>query len=154
MNNRNKPSRLFLPVLLLALLLCSPAQAFEHFTVNDIRVEGLQRISAGTVFNYLPVKIGQTMDTGASVRAIRALFSTGFFDDVRLEREGDVLVVFVRERAAISSIKLQGNKDLDSEELLTGLKEIGLAEGRVFDRSLLEKVEQELQRQYLSLIHI
>jgi outer membrane protein insertion porin family len=150
MNNRIKPSCLFVPVLLLALLLCSPARAFEPFTVDDIRVEGLQRISAGTVFNYLPVKIGQTMDTGASVRAIRALFSTGFFDDVRLEREGDVLVVFVRERAAISSIKLQGNKDLDSEELLTGLKEIGLAEGRVFDRSLLEKVEQELQRQYFS----
>ncbi len=150
MKYRIQPSSLFLPVLLLALLLCGPARAFEPFTVDDIRVEGLQRISAGTVFNYLPVKIGQTMDTGASVSAIQALFKTGFFEDVRLEREGDVLVVFVRERAAISSIELQGNKDLDSEELLSGLKEIGLAEGRVFDRSLLEKVEQELQRQYFS----
>ncbi len=150
MKYRIHPSSLFLPVLLLALLLCGPARAFEPFTVDDIRVEGLQRISAGTVFNYLPVKIGQTMDTGASVSAIQALFKTGFFEDVRLEREGDVLVVFVKERAAISSIELQGNKDLDSEELLSGLKEIGLAEGRVFDRSLLEKVEQELQRQYFS----
>ncbi|MBT8117636.1 MAG: outer membrane protein assembly factor BamA, partial [Gammaproteobacteria bacterium] len=150
MKYRIQPSSLFLPVLFLALLLCGPARAFEPFTVDDIRVEGLQRISAGTVFNYLPVKIGQTMDTGASVSAIQALFKTGFFEDVRLEREGDVLVVYVRERAAISSIELQGNKDLDSEELLSGLKEIGLAEGRVFDRSLLEKVEQELQRQYFS----
>ncbi|MGB5260280.1 MAG: outer membrane protein assembly factor BamA [Gammaproteobacteria bacterium] len=150
MNNRIKPSTLLLPVLLLALMLCGPVRAFEPFSVDDIRVEGLQRITAGTVFNYLPVKIGQTMDTGTSVRAIQALFKTGFFDDVRLEREGNVLVVFVRERAAISSIELQGNKDLDTEELLGGLKEIGLAEGRVFDRSLLEKVEQELQRQYFS----
>ena len=150
MKYRIQPSSLILPVLLLALLLCGPARAFEPFTVDDIRVEGLQRISAGTVFNYLPVKIGQTMDTGASVSAIQALFKTGFFEDVRLEREGDVLVVFVQERAAISSIELKGNKDLDSEELLSGLKEIGLAEGRVFDRSLLEKVEQELQRQYFS----
>ncbi len=150
MHNRIKSHGLIIPALLLALLLCSPVQAFEPFTVSDIRVEGLQRISAGTVFNYLPVKTGQVLDTGASVRAIRALFKTGFFDDVRLERDGDVLVVYVRERAAISSIKLEGNQDLDTEELLAGLKDIGLAEGRVFDRSLLEKVEQELQRQYFS----
>jgi outer membrane protein insertion porin family len=145
-----KPSSLILPVLLIALLLCAPARAFEPFTVEDIRVDGLQRISAGTLFNYLPVQIGQTMDSGTSVRAVRALFKTGFFDDVRLERDGNILVVSVRERAAISSIELQGNKDLNTEELLAGLEEIGLAEGRVFDRSLLEKVEQELQRQYFS----
>ncbi|MDH5470843.1 MAG: outer membrane protein assembly factor BamA, partial [Gammaproteobacteria bacterium] len=132
MHNRIKSHGLIIPALLLALLLCSPVQAFEPFTVSDIRVEGLQRISAGTVFNYLPVKTGQVLDTGASVRAIRALFKTGFFDDVRLERDGDVLVVYVRERAAISSIKLEGNQDLDTEELLAGLKDIGLAEGRVF----------------------
>ena len=150
MNIHLKPLSLILPVLLVALLLSTPARAFESFTVEDIRVEGLQRISAGTLFNYLPVEIGQTMDSGASVRAVRALFKTGFFDDVRLERDGNVLVVSVRERAAISSIKLQGNKDLNTEELLAGLEEIGLAEGRVFDRSLLEKVEQELQRQYFS----
>lgn len=136
--------------LLLLLMLGSTANAFESFTVTDIQVEGLQRISAGTVFNYLPVTIGQRMDTATSVTAISALFKTGFFDDVRLERRGDVLVVVVRERAAISSIKLEGNQDLDTDELLDGLKQIGLAEGRVFDRSLLEKVEQELQRQYFS----
>lgn len=139
-----------LGMLLLGCCLCGPAYAFDPFTVTDIRVEGLQRISAGTVFNYLPVKVGQTLDTNGSVDAVTALFKTGFFDNVYLERDGDVLVVFVSERAAISSIKLEGNQDLESKELLDGLKQIGLAEGRVFDRSLLEKVEQELQRQYFS----
>jgi outer membrane protein insertion porin family len=124
--------------------------AFEPFEVKDIRVEGLQRISAGTVFNSLPIKLGQTVDTEDSIAAVSALFATGFFNDVRLERDGDVLVVFVKERAAISSIEIEGNQDLDTEELLEGLKQIGLAEGRVFDRSLLDKVEQELQRQYFS----
>jgi outer membrane protein insertion porin family len=137
-------------VLLLALLLSGTAHAFEPFKVLDIRVEGLQRISAGTVFNYLPVKVGQTIDTADSIAAIQALFKTGFFNDIYLERDGDVLVVFVEERAAISSIEIEGNKDLDTEELLEGLEQIGLAEGRVFDRSLLEKVTQELQRQYFS----
>jgi outer membrane protein insertion porin family len=136
--------------LLLALLLSGTVHAFEPFKVLDIRVEGLQRISAGTVFNYLPVKVGQTIDTEDSIAAIRALFKTGFFNDVYLERDGDVLVVFVEERAAISSIEIEGNKDLETEELLDGLKQIGLDEGRVFDRSLLEKVEQELQRLYFS----
>ena len=137
-------------VLLLTLFLCGLAQAFAPFKVLDIRVEGLQRISAGTVFNYLPIKVGQTIDVEDTVFAVKALFKSGFFNDVSLERDGSVLVVFVKERAAISSIELEGNKDLDSEELLEGLKEIGLAEGRVFDRSLLEKVEQELRRQYFS----
>jgi outer membrane protein insertion porin family len=137
-------------MLLLACCLSTAAHAFEPFLVQDIRVEGLQRISAGTVFNYLPVKIGQTIDTNDSIAAVKALFKTGFFNDVYLERDGDVLVVYVKERAAISSIEIEGNKDLDTEELLEGLKQIGLAEGRVFDRSLLEKVEQELSRQYFS----
>ncbi|MDH3980075.1 MAG: outer membrane protein assembly factor BamA [Gammaproteobacteria bacterium] len=139
-----------LRILLLLFIVSGSAHAFEPFSVEDIRVEGLQRISAGTVFNYLPVKIGQTMDTAASVEAITALFKTGFFDDVFMERDGGVLVIFVKERAAISSIKLEGNQDLATDELLEGLRQIGLAEGRVFDRSLLEKVEQELQRQYFS----
>jgi outer membrane protein insertion porin family len=139
-----------LRTLTLLFCLAGSAHAFEPFSVADIRVEGLQRISAGTVFNYLPVKIGQTMDTATSIEAVTALFKTGFFDDVYMERDGDVLVIFVKERAAISSIELEGNQDLGTEELLEGLKQIGLAEGRVFDRSLLEKVEQELQRQYFS----
>ncbi|MEA2094139.1 MAG: POTRA domain-containing protein, partial [Pseudomonadota bacterium] len=140
----------FFRSVLLLLFLCGSAQAFEPFEISDIRVEGLQRISAGTVFNYLPVKVGDTLDPGDSANAIRALFRTGFFNDVYLERDGNVLVVFVKERAAISSIEITGNQDLETEQLLEGLKDIGLAEGRVFDRSLLEKVEQELRRQYFS----
>jgi outer membrane protein insertion porin family len=136
--------------VLLSLLLCGSARAFEAFEVSDIRVEGLERISPGTVFNYLPIKVGDTVDTDDTVNAVKALFKTGFFSDVRMERDGTVLVVYVKERAAISSIKITGNKDLETDKLLEGLKDIGLAEGRVFDRSLLDKVEQELRRQYFS----
>ncbi len=142
--------RTIFQALVLFLLLSGTARAFEPFVVEDVRVEGLQRISAGTVFNYLPVKVGETIDTEGSAAAIRALFKTGFFNDVYLEQDGDILVVHVTERAAISSIEIKGNRDLETDELLDGLKQIGLAEGRVFDRSLLDKVEQELQRQYFS----
>ena len=126
------------------------ALAFEPFTVTDIRVEGLQRIAPGTVFSYLPVKTGERFDEMRSADAVRALFRTGFFKDVRIERDNGVLVVVVQERPAISSIEITGNKDIESEPLLESLKEIGFAEGRVFDRSLLDKVEQELERQYFS----
>ena len=139
----------YITTVLLALVL-TPVHAFESFEVADIRVEGLQRISAGTVFNYLPVKVGDLLTTEDSEAAMRALFRTGFFNDIYLEREGNVLVVNVKERAAISSIEITGNEDLETEALLEGLEQIGLAEGRVFDRSLLDKVEQELQRQYYS----
>lgn len=130
---------------------CSAAvQAAEPFVVQDIRVDGLQRISAGTVFSYLPIKVGDTVDEHRVAEAIRALFKTGFFKDVRLEREGGVLVVVVDERQAISSIKIEGNSDIKSEDLTKALKNIGLAEGRVFNRQILDKVEQELRRQYYS----
>ncbi|MEN8167943.1 MAG: outer membrane protein assembly factor BamA, partial [Pseudomonadota bacterium] len=132
------------------LLLAVMSQQAAAFAVKDIRIEGLQRISAGTVFNYLPVKVGDEVDAGNSAHIIRTLFKTGFFKDVRLEREGDVLVVFVRERPAIAEINISRNKDLDTEPLMAGLKDIGLAEGRVFKRAILEQVEQELNRQYFS----
>ncbi|MES9859833.1 MAG: outer membrane protein assembly factor BamA [Candidatus Thiodiazotropha sp. LLP2] len=125
-------------------------QLVSAFVVEDIRVEGLQRISAGTVFNYLPVKTGDEVNAGNTARIIRALHKTGFFQEIRLEREGDVLIVFVHERPAIAEINISGNKDLDNDRLLMGLKDIGLAEGRVFKRSLLEQVEQELNRQYFA----
>jgi outer membrane protein insertion porin family len=128
----------------------SVALGVESFRVTDIRIEGLQRISAGTVFNALPIRVGDEIDAQRSAEAIRALFKTGFFKDISLEREGDILVVVVVERPAIAKIDISGNRDIDTESLLEGLKEIGLAEGQVFDRSLLEKVEQELQRQYFS----
>jgi len=138
-------------VLLLACLLpVSIAQAIENFLVKDIRVEGLQRIAPGTVFNYLPVKVGDTLTDGSARDAIAALFKTGFFQDVRLERSGDVLVVQVKERPSIDSIQINGTKDIDEKTLLKSLKEIGLAEGLVFNSSLLDKTELELKRQYFS----
>jgi len=140
----------FAIVPLLVLLLAPLAWTIESFVIEDIRVEGLQRISAGTVFNYLPVKVGDSFDQKQSAEAIKALFKTGFFKDVRLEQDGNVLIVIVEERPSIASVKIEGNKDLSSDELMKGLKNIGLAEGRVFDRQVLDKVEQELRRQYYS----
>ena len=136
--------------LLLWLLVCDLALAFEPFIIKDIGIDGLQRISAGTVFSYLPVKVNETFDNKKSSQSIKALFKTGFFRDVALSREGDVLVVQVVERPSIAQIEISGNKDIDTEQLLEGLKNIGFAEGRVFNRSLLDKVEQELRRQYFS----
>lgn len=141
--------------ILCALVLVSwawttAAWSVESFLVKDIRVEGLQRISAGTVFNYLPFKVGETFDDQRSADIIRALFKTGFFQDVRLERDNNVLIVSVAERPAIAKIDVTGNKSLALEELLEGLKGVGFAEGRVYDKSLLDKVEQELRRIYFS----
>lgn len=136
--------------LLVGLLLFSTAQAFEAFTVQDIRVEGLNRISPGTVFNYLPINVGDTFTRRDSEKIIRELFKSGYFKNIHLERDASVLVVVVVERPAIASIKIQGNKDIESEPLLESLKDIGFAEGNVFNRSLLEKVKQELERQYFS----
>ena len=136
--------------VLALLAACGSAFAVDEFTVRDIRVEGLQRLTPGTVFNYLPVEVGDTFNDQISVEAVRALFKTGFFDDVRLEREGDVLVVIVKERPAIGSIEITGNKDIKTEELMDGLKQAGFAEGRVFDQSQLDRLEQELRRQYFS----
>lgn len=135
---------------LLAALFASSAAAFEPFVVKDIRIEGIQRTEAGTVFSYLPVKVGETMTDEKAAQAIKALFATGFFRDVRIEVENDVVVVFVDERPAIAQIDFVGIKEFDKDQLKKGLKEIGLAESRIFDRSLLEKAEQELKRQYLS----
>jgi len=132
------------------LVLASNASAFVPFIIKDIRVDGLQRISVGTVFTYLPVKVNEEFNDRKSVRSIKALFKTGFFKDVELKQEGQVLVVELVERPSIATIEITGNKDIETEELLAGLKNIGLAEGRVFNRSLLDKIEQELRRQYFS----
>jgi len=137
--------------LIASLLICPGLTfGFEAFVIEDIRIDGLERISAGTVFNYLPVKVGETLTPENAGAAIRALYRTRFFKDVRLDRDGNVLVVAIEERPAISSIEISGNEDIETDPLLDSLKQIGLAEGRVFERSLLDKVEQELQRQYFS----
>ncbi len=135
------------------LALCcisTSAWSFAPYTIEDIRVEGLQRIEAGTVFNYLPLNVGENLDESRAAEAVRALFKTGFFADVSLQREGGILVVQVEERPSIAKVTLTGNKDIRSEELEDGLKRIGLAEGQVFNRSLLEQVERELERQYFA----
>jgi outer membrane protein insertion porin family len=136
--------------LILLSCFCSTVFSAQEFVIHDIRVEGLQRLTPGTVFNYMPIEVGDTFNDQISIEAVRSLFKTGFFDDVRLERDGNVLVVLVKERPAISSILIEGNKDIKTEDLLDGLKEVGFAEGRVFDQSQLEMLERELRRQYFS----
>ena len=135
---------------LLAGLFSLPALAFAPFTVKDIRVEGIQRTEAGTIFSYLPVKVGETLTDEKAAQAIKTLFATGFFRDVRIEVENDVMVVVVQERPAIAQIDFVGLKEFDKEVILKALKEVGIAEGRIFDRAVLEKAEQELKRQYLT----
>jgi outer membrane protein insertion porin family len=125
------------------------AQA-SSFVVEDIKVKGLQRISAGTVYNYLPVTVGETFSDDKQGAAIRALFNTGFFKDISLERDGGTLVVNVVERPSVAKIAIEGNKDIKQEELTEALKKIGLAEGKVYNKQILDKVEQELRRQYFS----
>lgn len=136
--------------LLLAACLFAGAASAQTFQIADIRVEGLQRIAAGTVFNYLPVQVGDTVEDGITAQIIRTLYGTGFFDDVAVERDGDVLVIAVRERPAVAEISIEGNKSLDTKVLKAGLAEVGLQEGRVFDPSVLDRIEQELQRQYFA----
>jgi len=136
--------------LLLMSLFATPVLAIEPFVIKDIRVEGIQRTEAGTVFGYLPVKVGETLNDEKAAVAIKTLFATGFFKDVRLEVDSDVLIVMVQERPAISQIDFVGLKEFNKDQLKDGLKQIGLTESRIFDKSLLEKAEQELKRQYLS----
>ncbi len=136
--------------VLAALAGAALAQSFRPFVVKDIRVEGVQRIEPGTVFSYLPVKVGETMTEEKAQQALRALFATGFFRDVRLEVENDVLVVLVEERPSIAQIDFVGVKEFDSENLRKILRGVGMSEGRTFDRSVLDGAEQELKRQYLS----
>ena len=142
-----KRRRLFSAI---GLLLGTLSAQAETFIVSDIRVEGLQRISAGTVFAAMPLNVGDQVNTDLLSQSIRSLFQTGNFDDVRIAREGGVLVVQVQERPSISEIKIDGNKQLKTEQLLDGLKKQGLAEGQVFKRSTLEQMRQELTQQYVS----
>jgi outer membrane protein insertion porin family len=130
-------------------LLAASASAMEPFVVRDIRVEGIQRTEAGTVFSYLPIKVGDTLDQARASQAVKALFATGFFKDVRLEAEDGVLLVILEERPAISQIDIVGAKEFEPDQLKSALKSTGLAEGRILDKSLVDKAEQELKRQYL-----
>ena len=141
-------------LVLLALILqarIALGQSDEaSFTVGDIRGEGLQRVSEGTVYNYLPVNIGDRLDAQRVREAIRALYATGFFRDVEIRREGSTLVVVVLERPSIESFEITGNKDVKTEDLTKSLRNVGLATGKTFDRSVLEDVKQFLTDQYYS----
>lgn len=135
---------------LVLALLSNSALALEPFVIKDIRVEGLQRTEAGTVFNYLPMQVGDVMSDEKATLAIKSLYGTGFFKDVRIEAEGEILVVTVQERASVAQIEFSGNKSFPSDKMKEGLKQIGIAEGQIFDKSQLDRAEQEIKRQYLS----
>ncbi|MHB1437994.1 MAG: POTRA domain-containing protein, partial [Thiobacillus sp.] len=139
-----------LTLALAAVFAAQPLFAGEPFVVKDIRVEGIQRTEAGTVFSYLPVKVGEVMTDEKTAAAIKALYATGFFKDVRLEASDGVVIVTVEERPSIATITLKGIKEFSADDLKAGLKQTGLAEGRVLDRAMLDKAEQELQRQYFN----
>lgn len=136
--------------LLIAVLLAVPlsSMAAGEFVVKDMRVEGLQRISEGTVFNYLPVNIGDTIDSVRIGEAIRSLYGQNLFDDIEMRRDGDALVVVVKERPSIESFTIDGNKDIKTEDLMESLRNVGLARGKTFDRSVLDNVEMFLREQY------
>lgn len=132
------------------LMACLPAWAVDPFTVRDIRVEGLQRIESGTVFASLPLRVGDQYSDEKGAAAIRALFALGLFKDVRLETEGDILVVVVEERPSVAMVEFIGLKEFDKDVLIKALRDVGLAEGRPYDKALADKAEQELKRQYIS----
>jgi outer membrane protein insertion porin family len=145
--------RLALLAALASQPVCTAVQAQaaqDTFTVGDIRIEGLQRISEGTVFNYLPVNIGDHLDGARIGEAMRALYATGFFRDVELRRDGNILLVVVVERPSIAKFEIKGNKDIKTEDLQKSLRNVGLATGKTFDRSVLDEVKQYLTDQYFS----
>ncbi len=138
-------------IAIAALALCSgQALAVAPFVVKDIRVEGIQRTEAGTVFGYLPVRVGETFTDEKGAAAIKALYATGFFKDVRIEVDANVLVVMIEERPAIAGVDFAGVKEFEKDVLLKALKGLGLSESRIFDKALVDRAEQELKRQYLS----
>ena len=142
---------LFFPrAIIIAFLVTCDAWALEPFTVSDIRVEGIQRIEAGTVFNYLPIKVGDRIDEKISRDSIEILFSTGFFNDVELKQDGQVLVVIVTERPSIASIEYSGNKDIRDEAIEEALTSTGFTEGQIFNQPLLERLVQTIRERYFS----
>ncbi|WP_296871844.1 outer membrane protein assembly factor BamA [Tibeticola sp.] len=140
------------PVIAAVALLVAPtlALAVAPFTVRDIRVEGLQRVEPGTVFASMPLRVGETYTDEKAAASIRALFALGLFKDVRIEVQNDVVVVIVEERPTIANVDFAGIREFDKEALLKSLRDVGLAEGRAFDKSLADRAEQELKRQYIS----
>ena len=136
-------------LLVVAIGFSLNAVAADSFVVKDIRVEGLQRVEPGTVFSYLSVQVGDTFTEEKGAEAIKALYTTGFFRDVQIQAQGDVLIVIVEERPTISRIEFTGMKEFDPEIVRKSLKTVGVAEARFYDKALIDKAEQELKRQYV-----
>src|SRR6478752_8458795 len=134
----------------IAMAFAANAWAVDPFTVRDIRIEGLQRVEPGTVFASLPFRVGDQYNDEKGSAAIRALFALGVFKDVRVEVNGDVLVVVVEERPTVNEVDFVGTKEFDKDTMKKALKEIGLTEGRPFDQALADRAEQELKRQYIN----
>ena len=134
----------------LSLLLTIQVTAFDEFLVSDIRIVGLQRVSTGSIFNVIPISVGDSIDLRKSSEISRSLFSTEQFDDIQIAKEGNTLIISVLERPSISSIEISGNKALETEQLLSSLDGVGIKEGEVYKRSTLEKVKSELVRSYSS----
>ncbi|MBC7618992.1 MAG: outer membrane protein assembly factor BamA, partial [Candidatus Saccharibacteria bacterium] len=132
------------------VFVASSAWAVNPFTVRDIRIEGLQRVEPGTVFVSLPIRVGDVYDDDKGSTAIRALFGLGLFKDVRIEINGDVMVIVVEERPNIADIDFVGTKEFDKDILKKALRDVGLADGRPFDKAQLDRAEQELKRQYIN----
>ena len=133
-----------------AMIFASQAWALDPFPVQDIRVEGLQRVEPGTVFASLPLRVGDEYTDEKGSAAIRALFALGLFKDVRLEANGNVLVVVVEERPTIAGVEFVGTKEFDKDALKKAMRDVGLADGRPFDKALADRAEQELKRQYIN----
>ncbi|MBV2180275.1 outer membrane protein assembly factor BamA [Castellaniella sp. MT123] len=139
-----------IPVVLAALLAPAVAAAFTPFVVRDIQVQGIERVDPGTIFTYLPVKIGQTFTEEEAATAIQKLYGTGFFSDVKIDARGNVLVVSVKERATIASINFNGMREFDAKALTKSLSQVGFGQGRIFDQAMLDRAVFELKQQYLS----
>jgi outer membrane protein insertion porin family len=139
-----------LKIYLLGFLLSTQLVAFEDFLVSDIRIIGLQRVSTGSIFNVIPISVGDNIDQRKSSDITRSLFATEQFDDIQIAKDGNTLIIVVQERPSISAIDISGNKALKTEQLLESLDGVGIKEGEVYKRSTLEKVKSELVRSYAS----
>ncbi|OWS70877.1 outer membrane protein assembly factor BamA [Polynucleobacter campilacus] len=154
MNFLTSPLRISTRLIAQLLLVITAAlslniHAAESFVVKDIRIEGLQRVEPGTVFSYLSVQVGDTFTEEKGGDAIKALYSTGFFRDVQIQAQGDILIVIVEERPTVSRIEFTGMKEFDQEIVRKSLKSVGVAEARFYDKAIIDKAEQELKRQYV-----
>ena len=136
----------FLAIFALIVLFPVSISSEEQWVVNDIRISGLQRVSAGSIFNVMPVAVGDTVDTFELQETAKTIFKTGQFDDIEIGREGNTLIISIVERPSIASIELDGNKALKTEDLLKGLDDAGLSEGQVYKRSIVNSLALEIQR--------